>query len=307
MKGVLVVNPTSTDVAGLRRRVARRCRDLGCPEPTVLLTTAEDPGEGLTRAAVAAGAEYVLCAGGDGTVRSVARGLAHTDVPMGVLPVGTGNLLARNLGLPLDLEAALVVALSGQPRRIDMGRVSTGARVREGFTVMAGLGFDAAMMADASPGLKSAVGWPAYLVSGARHLRDRPMAIELRVDGGPPHLSPARGVVVGIVGTLQAGLRLLPDAQPDDGLLDVVVLSPHRLTDWVRMVLRLVLRPRKPDRAVHRFQGRRLELTVDRPAPGQLDGDGVGEIADMLIDIDPGALLVRCGPSGPRRTPGLRR
>lgn len=318
---MLVVNPTKVgNGERLRRRVARRCRAHGWEDPLVVQTTQDDFGEGMARWAVAQGAELVLSAGGDGTVMSVARGLAHTDVPLGVLPIGTGNLLARNLGLPLTLPEALEVALTGRSQHIDLGQTATGDSggkssgvqdspawkagggvTGQGFAVMAGIGFDAAMMADAPGRLKAAMGWPAYVVSGARHLRDRPMTVELRLDGGSPFTRTARGIIVGNVGTLQAGLRLLPDARPDDGLLDVVIMSPRRLRDWARVVVGLAVRRDGGERDMERFQVRRVELRTDRPQPSQLDGDPTGDVDVMLLEVDCGALLVRVPRSGSGR------
>ena len=255
-------------------------------------TTPDDPGEGLAREAVRLGAGLVLSAGGDGTVMAVARGLAHTGVPLGVLPAGTGNLLARNLDLPLDLPEALEVALTGRDRRLDLG-CATGADGDRRFAVMAGIGFDAAMMADAPGRLKAALGWPAYVVSGARHLRDRPMTVELRLDDGPPLTRSARGIIVGNVGTLQGGLHLLPGATPSDGLLDVVVLSPQRLRDWAQVVVGLAVRRDGGEHDVERFQVRSVQLRTDRSQPSQLDGEAAGDVDVLRVEVDPGALLVR--------------
>ena len=295
MKVVLVLNPTKVASAtALRRRVAHGCRARGWAEPVVLETTVQDPGHQMVRRAVAEGAELVLSAGGDGTVMAVARGLAHSDVPLGVLPMGTGNLLARNLDLPRELRAALDVALDGRSRRLDMGLLSTGLDGQpEGFAVMAGMGFDAAMMADAPVGLKAVAGWAAYVVSGARHLRDRPLTVELQVDDRGPLRRSARSVVVGNVGTLQAGLRLMPGAAPDDGLLDVVVLSPLRLRDWLRVLVRLASRRPGADPDVERFQGRRVQVQACGAHPLQLDGDPAGATDLLVVQVDPGALLVR--------------
>lgn len=295
MSVVLVLNPTKVaSVSALRRMASYACRERGRPEPLVLETTLDDPGERMVRHAVAQGADLVLCAGGDGTVMAVSRGLAGSGVPLGLLPMGTGNLLARNLGLPLELEAALDVALDGRDRRLDLGLLSTeqGAPP-EAFVVMAGVGFDAAMMADAPARLKSVAGWAAYLVSGVRHLRDPPMEVELTVDDQEPVRRAARSVVVGNVGMLQAGLQLMPDARPDDGLLDVVVLSPRGLLDWARVVVRLASRRRGLDRDVERFQGGHVRVRTTGEHPLQLDGDPAGSAMLLVVDVQPGALLVR--------------
>ena len=304
MRTALVVNPSTTpDLADFCAVVAGHCRRRGFPPPLVLETTVEDQGEGQAREAVAEGAQVVMSAGGDGTVMSVARGLAGTGVPLGLLPAGTGNLLARNLGLPLDLDAAVEIALTGCGRELDMGTSSADGAAARGFVVMAGLGFDAAMMDDAPVRLKQAVGWPAYIVSGLRHLRDRPVRVELRVDDGPWLMRRARAVVVGNVGMLQGGLQLLPDAAPDDGLLDVVVLSPRNLVGWLRLVVHLARPGGRPDPALVRLRGRRVEVRSASAQPGQLDGDPVGPVTRLVVEVTPGVLRVQV-PDADHDDPG---
>lgn len=292
---VLVVNPTKTHaLPRFVLQVTRACTRHGLPAPVVCETTTEDPGEGMARKAVEQGAALVLAAGGDGTVRSVCAGLAGSGVSLGVLPLGTGNLLARNLDLPLDLDQALGVALAGRDRVLDLGQATVGDGEPTAFVVMAGLGFDAQMMADAPAGLKDAVGWPAYVVSGVRHLRDPAGNVQLILDGGVPVHRTSRGVVVGNVGSLQGGLALLPDAVPDDGVLDVVLLSPRHLGHWVRLIARLIAR--RPDRAATRWTARRVELRTSLPTHAQLDGEPLGEVRSLVIEVRPGALVVRVRP-----------
>ena len=290
----LIVNPTKVDdVEALHQQVAQRCAAHGVPAPDLLETTPDDAGEGMAREAVRQGATLVLAAGGDGTVQATCCGLHGTGVVLGLLPLGTGNLLARNLGLPLDLGDALEVALTGRDRVLDLAHVKVGDAPRTCFAVMAGLGFDAAMMADAPEGLKSAVGWPAYVVSGLRHLRDRPSQVELVLDGAPPVRRAARGVVIGNVGELQGGVSLLPDAVPDDGVLDVVLLAPRRLLDWARLIGRLVAKSAREDRTLIRFTARRIELRTAAPTQAQLDGEPVGEVTSLVVEVSPRAVVVR--------------
>jgi diacylglycerol kinase family enzyme len=221
MRAAVVANPTKHDQPEkLRGAIRAAMSEHGWSEPLWLETTIEDPGEGQAREAVQAGVDLVLACGGDGTVTACAAGVAASGVPLAVLPAGTGNLLARNLGLPLDLSDALAIALTGTDRKLDMGVAND-----QPFIVMAGIGFDAKMLGGASAPLKKRLGWPAYVVSALRHLRDRPMRVRLRADDGAPLRLRASAVVIGNVGSLQGGLPLMPDAEPDDGVLDVVVLS----------------------------------------------------------------------------------
>jgi diacylglycerol kinase (ATP) len=299
VKAFVVVNPTKVDdIDALRTNVAKRCADRGWDDPVVLETTAEDPGAGMARDAVARGADVILSAGGDGTVMSIAAALSGTGVPLGIVPVGTGNLLARNLGLPLDVGTAIDVALDGDQRTIDLGRCTTDSDgVPTVFAVMAGVGFDAAMMGDAPENVKAKGGWAAYVISGAKHLRDRSIAVGLRVDEGPRLTRQVSAVIVGNVGTLQGGLALMPDATPDDGLLDVVVLQPTRPIDWLRVIGRLVARRKKQDGQLERFRGRRIEIRLREPQPSQLDGDPQGDVRSMVLEALPGALVVRVPPA----------
>jgi YegS/Rv2252/BmrU family lipid kinase len=290
----LVINPTKVDdLDDLVRRVTEACARYGLTEPIVLETTPQDAGEGLARQAVADGAEIVLAAGGDGTVQSVCCGLQGTGVPLGILPLGTGNLLARNLEVPLDEAEALVVALSGRNRTLDLGLVRAGDAPQTCFAVMAGLGFDAQMMVDAPEQLKSAVGWPAYLVSGLKHLRDSPVLAEIVLDGGAPLRRKVRGVVVGNVGDLQAGVSLLPAASPDDGVLDVAVLAPAKLLDWGRLVGRLLFRSAREDLTLTRFTAQTIEVRLSVATQAQVDGEPLGPVRTLKVEISPGALVVR--------------
>src|SRR5690349_10372990 len=220
-RAAVVTNPTKhDDIARLRDIVRSVMSEHGWDEPVWLETTVEDPGTGQAGQAVRDGVDLVLACGGDGTVTACVSGVAGSGVPLGILPLGTGNLLARNLGLPLDVDEALVTALTGTDRRLDAGSANGHT-----FVVMAGLGFDAKMLGESSEPLKKRLGWAAYVLSALRHLRDRPVRVSLVADGGPALRLRASAVIIGNVGWLQGGIRLLPDARPDDGALDAGVLT----------------------------------------------------------------------------------
>jgi diacylglycerol kinase (ATP) len=192
-----------------------------------LETAAEDPGRAMTRQAVAEQVDLVIGAGGDGTIRYVADGLAHTGIPLGLVPAGTGNLLARNLDLPLDEVEAIEAALSGQLRRIDLGRITVDDRAPEHFAVMAGIGVDAMIMDETNEDLKNKVGSAAYFVAAAKALGRLPIRVKVQQDNNRPVRRHAMLCVIGNVGTLRGNLTLIPDASPDDGLLDLYIAFPR--------------------------------------------------------------------------------
>jgi diacylglycerol kinase family enzyme len=275
------------DLDGFRDVVVKAMTELGWSEPLWLETTPEETGEGQAKAAVAAGVDLVLASGGDGTITACVAGVTGTGVPLGVLPCGTGNLLARNLGLPLDLAEALAVALTGGEKLLDVG-VANG----EPFVVMAGLGFDAEMLAGTSEELKKRAGWAAYLLSALRHLWDRPARVVLRADLGPPLRRWASGVIVGNVGALQGNVRLLPDAAPDDGVLNVAVLTAWGIIGWLGLAADVLLLRRKTARLT-RLTCRELVVETRRPRPWEVDGDVIGTARRLHVTLKPGDLLVR--------------
>ncbi|MEV6350659.1 diacylglycerol kinase family protein [Actinoplanes sp. NPDC051851] len=289
-RSAVVVNPAKVaDLDQLRRTMHAALRKAGWPEPTWFETTPEDPGRGQAKRAAAEGAELVFACGGDGTVQAVVTALAGTDVALAVLPAGTGNLLAANLGLGTDPAAGLQVALDGGRRRIDVGVCGD-----QCFVVMAGMGFDAMMLQDTSERAKKHIGWPAYLGGAMKHLLDRPMRVRIRLDGGAPMPRHPRTVIVGNVGRLQGGVRLLKKAVPDDGRLNVAVISPTGLFSWARLIAAVASR-RERVPTMETFTASRVELYSNHAQPRQLDGDLIAPGRAMKISVRPRALLL-CVP-----------
>ncbi|MDT5006213.1 MAG: hypothetical protein QOJ24_3389 [Mycobacterium sp.] len=287
-RAAIIVNPAKSEATDLREDVDKTLASAGWSPSLWLETTPTDPGFGMAETAVEAGVALVVICGGDGTVMACLDALSNTGLPVAVLPIGSGNLLARNLGIPLEFDESMDVAVNGDDRRIDLGRVDDQA-----FAVMAGMGFDAAMMADTTEAMKRLVGWPAYIASALRHLRDPVMRIELSIDGGPPVRRSARTVLVGNVGQLEGGLELLPAASADDGLLDVVVVAPRTLRDWLRVANRIIRKPHTHDRHLERFQGQAISIVADRDVPRQVDGEVIADGRRIDARVEPGALVVR--------------
>ncbi|HEX2819705.1 MAG TPA: diacylglycerol kinase family protein [Streptosporangiaceae bacterium] len=294
-RAAVVVNPSKlADPETFRAAVRAAMTEHGWSEPIWLETTPDDPGEGQARTAAASGVDLVLACGGDGTVTASAAGLVATGIPLAIIPLGTGNLLARNLGLPIDLGHALTVALTGGNRQLDVG-VANGRL----FLTMAGLGLDAKMLDDASEAVKRRFGWGAYVGSALRHLWDRPMRVSLRTDSGSPLQRRASVIIVGNVGTLQGGLPLLPGAQPDDGRLDMVVLTARTLAGWLAVALHVLLRRPGATARVIRRTCTEASVEVDRAHRWEIDGEVMGRTRELIVTVRPGALLVRVPATSP--------
>jgi YegS/Rv2252/BmrU family lipid kinase len=297
-RSAVVVNPVKVpDLDALRRTISVGLADAGWPEPSWFETTVDDPGAGQARKAVDEGAELVFACGGDGTVMAVVGALAGTDVAMAVLPAGTGNLLATNLGLSTDPATGVEVALEGGRRRLDVGDIEG-----RSFVVMAGMGFDAQMLATTSETAKKRIGPLAYVFGALKHLRDRPMRVTVTLDDRPPLRRRAKTVLVGNVGRLQGGVKLLGDAEPDDGRLDVAVLSPRTVRQWAALGW-AVLRRHERVPKMETWTASKIDIVASRAHPRQLDGDLIEPGRRMRITVRPQALLL-CVPQ-PEESPDL--
>lgn len=290
----VVLNPIKVeDVGQFESIVNSMAAEAGWSRPTWHYTTIEDPGTGMAEAASVAGADLVIVCGGDGTVREVCAELAGTGIPVGIVPAGTGNLLARNLDIPLYIRAAIDVALTGQDRAIDMVEVSGDGFEDTHFMVMAGMGFDAAIMEGVNEDIKKRVGWLAYVLSALKSLMFPAVRVEVSVDGAEFTKHRARTIVVGNVGFLQAGMPLLPDAAIDDGVLDVVLLHPRKFLSWVPLAYRVLARRPRTDELVNRMTGHTIVVRAATDTPRQLDGDSIGPGKELRMTCVHGRLLVR--------------
>ncbi len=314
-KAAVVYNPLKVDIAKVKKTVNAAAKAADWATTLWFETSEEDAGQGVTASAIRRGADVVIAAGGDGTVRAVAEALRDSGVSLALLPSGTGNLLARNLELPLtSLEQAIDIAFSGDDRAIDLGMVeiirADGDSEEHAFLVMAGLGLDAKMIKNTNSKLKKAVGWLAYVDGIARSVPElKPVRINYSLNKGPQRAMSVHTIIVGNCGMLPGGLLLMPDAKPDDGQLDIAALRPRgpfgwakvwRKVAWENGVLRKSALGRKiidlsaDVRDVTYLVGTDLRITVDgKPEEFQLDGDEFGEAKSVHSWVDPGALTVK--------------
>jgi diacylglycerol kinase family enzyme len=301
---VAVFNPISRRASRGRDALVRASVEFGVTPPTFVFTSPDATGAAQARRAVEEGASAVIAVGGDGTVRDVATALAGTSVPLGVVPTGTTNLFAINVGLPRrDLLACARVALGGSTRAVDVGvarahRVGADA-TEHPFLFVAGIGNDAATLADVSVGLKRRIGWLAYLVAGARHLCD-PL-LDLVVDAGEPRGVRTWSVLAGNGGRLPLGIRVFQHDRIDDGVLNTLVLPLRTPWQWVWVAATGVLgRPFGP---LEYGASERLRVAARTPAPAQVDGDPIGDVTALEMFVLRGALVVRVAGDALKRGP----
>ena len=240
------------------------------------------------RTAVKEGADLVMVWGGDGSVQRAVDTLAGTSVPLAIMPAGTGNLFATNLGIPKSVPEAVDVALQGVERKVDLGRVNG-----EHFGVMMGIGFDAKMIKDADGGLKDALGRLAYVWTGARNINTSRFDARVDVDDKRFFKGSAGCVLVGNMGQLTGGIEAFPDAEPDDGVLEIGVITADSLLDWSRALSRTAVGQAAKSPFVEITQGKRIDIRTSRRMLYEIDGGEREKAKKLKVRIKAGAIRVK--------------
>jgi len=243
------------------------------------------------RRAVAHGAEVLFVWGGDGTVQRCIDAVAGTNVAVAILPAGTANLLALNLRIPDDLTEAVRLGLHGDRRRLDTGSVNG-----EHFTVMAGAGFDARMISDAGRGRKDRLGRAAYLAAGASNLSARRAKATVKVDGCRFFEGRVSCVLAGNVGRILGGFEAFPAAQPDDGLLELGLVTAKNPAEWARTLARLATGRAEKSPFVDVTRGQKFKIRFDRKVAYELDGGARSAVRELRIKVRPASVTV-CVPA----------
>jgi YegS/Rv2252/BmrU family lipid kinase len=248
------------------------------------------------RKAVKAGVDLLVIWGGDGMVQRsldvLAREKGGSKIPLAIIPAGTGNLLASNLGIPVDLADAVRLAFHGERRRIDLGRLNG-----EYFGVMAGVGFDGAMIRDADRKVKDRLGKLAYVWTGLRHVNGEATKARVRVDGAKWFDDEASCVLVGNVGTITGGIHAFADAKPDDGWLDVGVATAQGAVEWARALGTMAIGRSDHSPFVRITRARRIDVRLRSKLVYELDGGARVSTKRLSVEVAPGAVKV-CVPVG---------
>jgi YegS/Rv2252/BmrU family lipid kinase len=291
----IVFNPVSgtEDPATRRSTLEELARGAGLT--CGLVETDRERGAGpLAERAVADGVERLIVAGGDGSATEAAHVLVGTATALAVLPAGTGNLLALNLGIPLDHEEALRLALTGDAKPIDVGRANGAA-----FIIAVGLGLDARIIRDANREMKRRWGKLAYFITGWRNLRRPNDPYTIIVDGRRARRT-AQTVMIANLGRITGGLELVPDTDPTDGLLEVAILRSRHVPDLARLAWRMVVGGSHPADVLEVQHAQHVVVETTVPQPLQLDGNEAGRTTRLEVTVEPGGLLlVRPDPPEP--------
>jgi YegS/Rv2252/BmrU family lipid kinase len=244
------------------------------------------------RRALDEGAELIIAWGGDGMVQRCIDVLAGTGVTLAIIPAGTANLFATDLGIPKDIEQAVAIGLHGARRTLDVGRFNG-----ERFAVMAGAGFDAAMIRDAGEGgLKERLGRVAYVWTGSKNLRSKPFRADIKVDGVDWYSGKASCILLGNVGKLFGGVEAFEDARPDDGKLELGVVTAEGLLEWGRILARTAAGSASASPFVQTTKASSVKVKLNRKVLYELDGGDRTKTKAFKVKVEPGAITV-CVPS----------
>lgn len=307
-----IVNPSKPQAAERKRHIKRFCAAKGLTEVEFIETRLDKDGRACALEALRNGADVIVAVGGDGTVRTVASAVSGTGHALGIIPIGTGNLFARNMGIPVDdIDAALTVATSHGSRHVDVGRLTLlddrNADHGHAFLIIAGIGFDAVMIGDTDPELKKNISWLAYFVSGVKNLfapKYRGNVTITSADGSTHTISGLafRTFMAGNCGQIPV-FSLMPDASYDDGILDFEVIDTSGgLLGWANLFGDVVHQtitgkagssPLSTNSTIDQIQGVSAEIMLEKPVLAQVDGDMLPATKHLRFDVERKSLCVR--------------
>lgn len=307
-----IINPSKPQAEQVRDKIKTFCREKGLEDVHFYDTQLDRDGKACAQEALQQGADMVIAVGGDGTVRTVASAVAGTGRNLGIIPIGTGNLFARNIGIPIgDIETALTVATSHGSRKVDVGRLrildGSDTQTRHAFLIIAGVGFDALMIDETDPNLKKTFSWLAYFISGAKNLFADKYKGSITIHQADGQIRTNNDIefrtfMAGNCGEIP-GFSLMPEASFDDGCLDFELIDTSGgLIGWANLfgdVMHQTITkkanqsPLSTNSSIVQVQGTSAEIKVQKPILAQVDGDVLGKTQHIEISVDHQALNVR--------------
>ena len=290
MTSVAVIAHSGKTLGGGLGQLRQVLDDAGFAQPLWYEVAKSKQAPDCARQALEAGADLLFVWGGDGTIQKCIDTVAGTGTPVAILPAGTSNLLATNLGVPQDIAAAVQIGLHGDRRTLDTGTVNG-----EHFTVKAGAGLDALMIRDADAGLKDRVGRAAYLWTGAKNLGASPVRATVDVEGRRFYKGTITCVLVGNVKDVFAGIEVFDGSRPDDGLLELGVVTAKSRTQWARTIGRVVLGRAENSPFVVTTRGTTMRVKFDKPTAYELDGGIRKPTKKLRIKVWPASITI-CVP-----------
>ncbi|MEO8362912.1 MAG: YegS/Rv2252/BmrU family lipid kinase [Ilumatobacteraceae bacterium] len=290
MTSVAVVAHQNKNLGGGLAELRQILLDSGVADPLWFEVAKSSEAPKMIRRSIKQGADLIFVWGGDGMVQRSVDAVADTEIPIAILPAGTANLLATNLGIPKDLAKAVDIGLNGTRRRLDVG-VLNGER----FAVMAGAGFDARIMGGVDQKSKQRFGRLAYFKSGLQAMKSRRSAMTIKVNGEPWFDGKASCVLFGNVGTVSGGLKIFPEARPDDGVLEIGVVTAKGWLDWLRVLIRVATRQTKQSTKLTTTHGRKISVRLGRSMRFELDGGARKKTKKLKVRVVPDAIYI-CVP-----------
>ena len=287
MKGVAVVAHAGKTIGGGLEELRRELRRAGIVDPYWSEVPKSKYAPERVERALREGAELVFVWGGDGMVQRCVHVLAGSDAKLAVVPAGTANIFASNLGIPQDIAEAVEIGHRGKARTLDVGTLNG-----ERFAVMAGAGLDARMIQGADGDLKDRFGRLAYIWTASKNLRTEPFEAKIEVNDELWYEGPASCILLGNLGSLFGGIEAFDDASPDDGLLEVGVTNAEGLGEWARTVARTAVGSSAKSPFVQVTKAKKLTASLDRKVPYELDGGDRKKVKKLKARVEPGAIAV---------------
>ena len=285
----LIVNPVSGVGNPLERRKLLKslAKDLGWVG-NYIETIKEISANQIAKTEIARGITHIIACGGDGTIMEVLEALLDKKVVLGIVPLGTGNILARNLSIPLDTNEALKIAFFGNPRLIDAGKANDNY-----FSIIAGIGLDAEIMRSTGREVKDRWGLFAYVVAAIKNLLNKHGTYEIKLDNKKPFTVKAKTIMASNMGKLMGGVEIIPSTHPQSGSLQLCIIKARSLNSWMNLTISALSGKIEKSNYYAVYEAKKIEIDVlSGKKLYECDGDHFPPTQHLSIQIYPKAVSV---------------